>query len=189
MTGIYSKMGLGAVMLLVAVSLSAEDNLKEELELCRSIADSGGRLLCYDRIGRPPPAAAPVAAPAVVPEAAAPAVVPEAAAPAVVPEAAAPAVKSATDDAQNEEPPDDFGLPKAEDDPRNTILETIERCGEANDRRFYFYFENGQIWKYLGTKKLRIRDCNRSGRITEDEFGYALRIEGDNRSLRVKRVR
>ena len=63
------------------------------------------------------------------------------------------------------------------------------RCGEANNRRFYFYFDNGQVWKYLGRKKLRFLDCDSQATLVEDGFGFTLKLDTDEREMRVQRVK
>lgn len=83
---------------------------------------------------------------------------------------------------------DDIGLSGSEED-NKTYLVTLSSCGVASNLKFYFYFDNGQVWRYVGGKKLRYRDCSHTGKVTEDRFGYFLQIDGETRTLRIDRVK
>ena len=176
----------------------------DELQACRDYEDPAERMACYDNIDKttaPAHAAEPAPAVAPAPEAVpaieadpqpATAEVPESAArqqpqpaeaslPVEPPPAAAP-------EEQYQELTDDVGLPKS-DDSLQTIRATVARCGEASNRRFYFYFDNGQVWKYLGRKKLRFLDCDNQASLIEDGWGFKLKLDGDERPMRVQRVK
>ena len=83
---------------------------------------------------------------------------------------------------------DNVGLPKAADEYK-PIPVTVVRCGKANNRKWYFYLDNGQVWQYLGSRTLRYRNCDTPGTLREDGMGFALQMDGDEAKLRVKRVR
>lgn len=101
---------------------------------------------------------------------------------------AAPAGSEQVETLQGEDNADEFGLPD-EDISYQSVRVTIASCGEASNRIFYFNLDNGQIWKYLGNKRLRYRDCNLDATITEDSFGHSLRVDGETRKLRVIRLK
>jgi hypothetical protein len=172
----------GAVALLFTVpGHTANDCVAtEEIERCRTIADVVDRLACYDRIGRPE------TAPTHALEA------PGDSIPEPIPmdqdsqDLEFPAV--AAEDTEYGELTDDVGLPKSADDYK-PIPVTVVRCGQSNDHKWYFYFDNGQVWKYLGARTLRYRDCNTPGMLIEDGLGFALQMDADKAKLRVKRVR
>ena len=86
------------------------------------------------------------------------------------------------------EPDADFGLPEKETKYQFYNV-TVDRCGQAANRRFYFYFDNGQVWRYLGDKKLRYRNCNLTATVKEDRFGYALQFDNETRFHRIQRVK
>ena len=165
-----------AIPLLSSFPLAAQSDsvLMQQLRQCREYSDVQKRVTCYDRIGEPASVAVTPSVPANTQTAA-------------TEVAAADVPQEVERVSQDPEPTDDFGLPKSEDD-LNTIHATVVRCGEANNHRFYFYFDNGQVWKYLGGKKLRYRTCKFPATLTEDSFGFALRIDGKS-SLRVRRVK
>jgi hypothetical protein len=155
------RAGFGATLLVFAMPIAAQhaEDLMQELEQCRALDDDDKRLVCYDRIGEVP---------------------------SVVETTTAEDVRE--QDSQYGDLTDDIGLPKQADGEK-TILATISSCGLASNRIFYFYFENGQIWKYVGNKRLKYRDCNREAKIIVDRFGFALQLEGETRSLRIMRVK
>lgn len=177
MKRILSGVVAGAMLLLISFPLLAQyDSVSmEALRQCREYSDIGKRLACYDHIGEP----APIVETTTVPADAEPQ--DTAAAVAEVPQ-------ELEDDSQYRELTDDIGLPMQEGGEK-TFLATISRCGLASNRIFYFYFENGQIWKYLGHRRLKYRDCNFEAKIIEDAFGFALQIEGESRLLRIIRVK
>lgn len=136
----------------------------QDIQKCRQMPEAEMRLACYDRLGEPGAQQPTQAQPGAVHE-----------------------------DVTEQEPgyrelTEDVGLPKEIQDDQ-VILATVSRCGEANNRKFYFYFDNGQVWKYVGGRKLRIRDCSKQATLQEDRFGYTLQLDGDSRSMRVERVK
>jgi len=105
-------------------------------------------------------------------------------------------IGSSAPSANSEEPEDrekteiaeDFGLPDTDKESRIYSV-AMDRCGMAPNRFFYFYFENGQVWKYVGNKKLRYKSCPTSADINEDRYGYKLRLQGETRWHRIQRMK
>ena len=166
----------GAMLLLISLPSAAQDDSVplQEIQQCREHSSAEKRLTCYDQIGK----AAPVEEMPVV----------------LIDAEAADKATAQADSAQDLEPnvqsggpADDFGLPKSKDD-YASFRTTVSRCGEANDRRFYFYLEDGQIWKYVGNKRLRYKNCNSPATLSEDGFGFTLQMDGEP-TLRVLRVK
>lgn len=198
MASANSNIGKGALLLLFAAPLYAqsESDSMQELRQCREHEKPEIRLACYDRITVS--TAATELQPAVVEE-----VPPE-------PElqhdgameqesvgepttaAASQAVDSeevsAEPESQYAELTDDIGLPKT-GDANKPILAYVARCGEANNRKFYFYLDNGQIWQYIGGRRLRYKSCDTPATLTEDGLGFMLQMDGESRRLRVQRVK
>ena len=174
MKRVFSGALAGAMLMSLPLPAQNDSVSMEELRQCREYSDLEQRLACYDQIGKPAPV---VETPAVPADAASPAAT---AAAADVPQE----VKRVS---QHPVPSDDFGLPKSED-ALESIRATVVRCGEANDHRFYFYLDNGQVWKYLGGKYLKYKSCDSPVTLSEDSLGFKLQMDGKS-SLRVKRVR
>jgi len=164
MTGRAFWLGVISIIILPNSLLIAEDNLIEDLDRCRSISNEDARLVCFDGIGKARLNAAPQDIPPAPPEA------------------------EVTDPVEYKVLSDDVGLMVSEADPI-AFLATISDCVLAPNYQFYFYFDNGQVWRYLGNKKLRYRECNLAAKITEDRMGYSMQIDGETRSLRIERVK
>jgi hypothetical protein len=163
-----------SVFLLPAWSAAqSEGTLADDLEQCQTITHSADRLACYDRVSKPEPATTEA------------------------PQEEQHEEQNATDanttetaepDSEEGALTDDTGLPKSADDFK-PIAVTVTRCSEGHNRQFYFYFDNGQAWKYIGGKTLRYRDCDRPATLREDGLGFSLQLDGDEARLRVQRVR
>jgi len=164
MKSTFSGICASAILLFLTVPLFAQNASvsMEELHECREFAEAETRLACYDRLGSP---GAAVQAQTVVSEEA-----------------------LAEEESAYGELADDVGLPN-KDDAKKPILVTLTSCGEASNRIFYFKFENGQIWKYIGRKKLKYKNCNPNATLLEDGFGFSLQLDGEAGKLRVQRVK
>ncbi len=67
---------------------------------------------------------------------------------------------------------------------------TLVRCEERGPSdKTYFYLEGGQVWRQNGGRRLRLGDCSSEIEISQDWFGFKLRIINNNRTIRVSRVR
>ena len=163
-------------LLFIVSSLAAQDQsgVVDKIQQCGDIEDTDERLACYDRIGRsqaaemPDPGADDAGAP-------------------LVSDTPVDATPEASEAAEGQQSVDDFGLPKDADD-FGAIEATVARCGESNNRKFYFYLDNGQVWQYIGVQNPRRLDCEGPATLTEDSFGFKLHLQGKP-DLRVRRVR
>lgn len=163
----------GSVLLLAAsVYAQSDDHSKGRVEQCRKLADAEARLACYDRIGRSDPAG-------VDERESRPDAAPESDPSSTGPETEGSGYGTLTEDT---------GLTKAAA-VNKPIPVTVSRCGEATNFKFYFYLDNGQVWRYIGGGKLRLRSCDGAAFLVEDRFGYTLQLDGDSARLRVKRVK
>ena len=68
------------------------------------------------------------------------------------------------------------------------VLVKVTACRRDDRRRYYFYLENGQVWRQNDDDRLRFKDCEFNATIVRDGFGYKLQVEGQKRRTRVKRV-
>ena len=155
------------LLLTVFASSSAAQSVDtvEELKICASIADQEARLACFDELGE-----------RVLREESA---VEETTHDEVAePEAAT----ATTTDVQPL--PDELGSSKTA---RYTGLITSCKKGHYGD--WYFFFDNGQVWKEVNDRRLRFKDCNFNATITKDGFGYKMRIDGEKKTIRVRRHR
>lgn len=165
-----------------------EETITEKLDRCRDLTNAMARLGCYDRIGEPRAASQPAPKNHVDTETGLDAA-PDSEL--VRDDSASPAPKAsegAFEDTEYGELTDNIGLPKSAD-AYKPISVTIANCGKTNNRKWYFYFDNGQVWQYIGARSLRYRRCNTPAILEEDTLGFVLHMEGDTARLRVKRVR
>lgn len=69
------------------------------------------------------------------------------------------------------------------------IRATVTECRKDANRRYFFYFDNGQVWKQKDGARLSFKECNFSATITKDFFGYKMQLDGKNRHTRISRVK
>lgn len=62
-------------------------------------------------------------------------------------------------------------------------------CKQDASKKWYFYFDNGQVWKQRANARLTKRDCDFAVTLTKDSFGYKMQIEGETKQIRVGRIR
>jgi len=65
----------------------------------------------------------------------------------------------------------------------------ITSCKKGVYGDWFFIFENEQVWKDVNNRNLRFKECHFKATITNYAFGYKMRIEGSDRTIRVKRIR
>lgn len=151
---------------------------------CAEIADNAERLACYDARhqsspGTPEEAAAPSSpdstarpAPAVTP-------VPAEAVEDRGAETRAPVAASV---------PDEFGKDEPIDAPKEFIEATIVEVSKSG-LVYYLRLDNDQVWREVEDSTLRFRE-GRKVTITEGILGsYDLKMEGQNKIVKVRRVR
>lgn len=65
----------------------------------------------------------------------------------------------------------------------------VTSCKKSSDRRWFYLFENGQVWKQVDRRKRRHKDCNFNVVISKHSFGYVMRIDGQDSKIHVARRR
>jgi hypothetical protein len=143
---------------------------------CAEIEDNAERLACYDAAHQAPPS--PPAETSAPPPAGSATPAPAAAAP---PEAksAAPVAAAA---------PDEFGREEPLDAPREYIEATIVEVTTSGFIH-YLHLDNGQVWREVEDSTLRFRE-GRKVTITDGILNsYDLKMEGQNKIVKVRRVR
>lgn len=190
----------GLAVLMAAGPAAAEsDSAASAFMKCARIASDGQRLLCYDRLatelielglsarGGLPQSPAPAAAPPASGSAETPAAGVQdapAATPAATPEAAETASGSSSDY---------FGAERMEDGPGSELDRIQSRyVGEFTgwDGKTIFELENGQVWQQIGSGRLTYRATSPMITIKRAFMGsYLLKVEGRNKSVRVKRIK
>jgi hypothetical protein len=65
----------------------------------------------------------------------------------------------------------------------------VTSCKKSADRRWFYIFENGQVWKQVDRRKRRHKKCDFHVTLIEDTFGYTMTIDGQDSKIRVDRRR
>jgi hypothetical protein len=163
---------LGSAVLAASSGVRAQD--ANSMARCADIEDADARLACYDEAfgqGRSPGPAA---------------------------EAPRKAAEEAADDATSGSEPlpltDQVGAGQLDRKDRPELeVERFEgrvvECKRDSRNTWYFYFDNGQVWKQRSNTRFKKRECGFTVTISRDSFGYTMQIEGETKKLRVGRVR
>ncbi len=163
---------VGMIVLATPSLLFAQGDVSAGLEHCSTIDDATARLACYDELsGRQmPPDVAPAVVPAPPPES--------------PPEAPAQASTGSSIDELGSE-----SLSGAPEKEELAVRATVTKCQKDSRKRYFFFFENGQVWKQASDKRLYFRDCNFEVTITKDYFGYKMQRDGEKGRTRISRVK
>ena len=178
---------IAATLAFSILPVAAQDDrgLDQQLRACRAIDDDVLRLVCYDMLGKvqsqvpasvdtmdPPPTPAtpkPVEAP--------------------------PVAEPVADQVPTQEPEyapltGDVGAwsVRNANEGKRPIRAAVTRCSQNARGAYYFHFENDQIWKYKGSRRLRYKECSFDVTITRDAFGYKMQVDGEERRLRISRI-
>jgi hypothetical protein len=195
------------------LAIAATDPV-EDLKNCARMADKVERVACYEALGQrvlgeeasaatrddqklvgtqsevsEPPPARSAAKDLVVTEAA----VSEVASvdPAV---AEAAAVTVATSPPETDRMPEDLGKDDKKETKERKSAEKktyrghVQSCGQMSDNKWYFVFDNGQVWKQSSNGSYRFKQCDFDVTISKDFFSYKMKIDG-GKTLRVRRER
>ncbi len=170
---------------LAAVQLVAGAAVAETtVESCQQLTDDAERLACYDRVfraGQAVPAEPAPTAPAPVEPAPAPTVTPD-------PEPPAPAAQQQPDTVPLDDRVGRESLDRDEKPKDPDIVGHVRSCKENARGRYFFFFDNGQVWKQVDNTPIRWRECNFEVRLRKDFFGYSLQPVGEKKKVRVSRV-
>ncbi len=165
MTRVNTAIFIFVIALFTSSGVAQSADTVEEIRACAGMADQSARLACYDNLGErvlreDPAAIEPPHEEDVQPE-------------------------PVTETATIVEPlPDDLGKAK-------TVQYggLITSCKKSGSGTWYFFFDNGQVWKDVDSRRLRFKECNFSATITKDAFGYKMRIDEVDKTIRVRRNR
>lgn len=166
---------------LLAASSNAAEDPTEVLKACARQADRDTRIGCYEELGQRVLAAERLTETSQHAESVA----------VVAAEEVAPEVATEATQASANQPtlPEDLGGAQFEkqsgtDQPNRGI---VTRCQKGSNGKYYFFFDSGQVWQQVDGKRLRIKECSFEVSIAGDAFGYKMRIESLDKSVRVKR--
>jgi hypothetical protein len=169
------------MFLFATLMARADDGIFDELRSCKSIEDASARVACYDDLSDRQ-----------IPEPTAPgtSLDPSIALPSVEKSAVKPlAVEPSSNKPLADPSPEAV---RGDNDDRYetaTIRGTVTKCRQDDNKKYYFYFENGQVWKQSDRKRLKFKDCDFSVTITKDFFGSKMQQDGEDRRIRITRVK
>jgi len=159
----------------ISASIAQSADYADELKACAKMTDRDARIACYENLGKralEDESAAEKSSAEMI----------------VQPEAEAAAVPVATGTAKNTVAlPDDLGTTSFENPTQYRGL--ITSCKKGADEQWYFYFDDGQVWKQVDGRRFRYRECNFFVTITNDGLGYKMQIDADKNKIRVSRRR
>jgi len=164
-----------ACLSFAAISNAESPDPIDELKACAKTTNPDERIACFEALGKrmleaeaattamkaQPVQMAPIAAEA-----------------AVAAQASTPELK------------DDLGGERfaKETDPANAQNQgLITSCKYGRDDRWYFYFDNGQIWQQSNFGRLSFDECNFIATINKGLLGYKMKIDGRDAKIRVTR--
>ncbi len=76
---------------------------------------------------------------------------------------------------------------KVDDD--KPVRGRITSCQKNSLGDYFFFFDNGQVWKQKSDTRLRYKECDFDVTISRDFFGYKMQIEGEGKKIRIGRIR
>lgn len=157
---------LAATLLMASAKVRAQD--LSDMARCAELEDADARLACYDEVtGRNSSS---------------------------VPEPAADELEP-VDISPGRDPiplTEEFGLEQVEGKPEtdSTIVRgKVTSCQKDANDKWYFYFDNGQVWKQRSRARLGSRECDFWVTISRDTLGYKMQIEGEEKQIRIGRIR
>jgi hypothetical protein len=74
-------------------------------------------------------------------------------------------------------------------EPRESNRGLVTSCKRASDKKWFYIFENGQVWKQVDSRRRHHKDCHFYVTITKDGFGYKMLIDGTEKKIRINRRR
>jgi len=140
----------------------------EDLSRCGSIEDDAKRVACYDEISGRQSTAKDVTMEA-------------------APSSSAPAAAESEEYAPLTADVGAEGLDGADKD--KPVRGHVTSCRKDSFNDYFFYFDNGQVWKQKSDGRLYYKECDFSVTISRDFFGYKMQIDGEKGRIRISRVR
>lgn len=170
----YRAVGTGALRLgALAIMLNASADAQDAADLgsCANLEDPQARLACYDAASQGLQEAKPASPPA------------EAAPARETPESPAAADSAQPSVAVSEEQP---GPEDGKDQPLRLQLTD---CQKGPTGKWYFYFDDGQVWKQKDNDRFSTKNCNGEVAISKDFFGYKIEFQTTENKIRAARVK
>ena len=144
----------------------------EELKACAKMTDRDARFACFDNLGE-----------RVLRE--------ESTDQKPTPESATQPEAVTTATATNAQPPPevlDMSMIGDDQEPKSiSYSRVVTSCQKGVYGDWYFFFDNGQVWKYVGNRNLRFKECNFNVTVTKDFFGFKMQGDDLEKTVRIRR--
>jgi hypothetical protein len=157
-----------AAMFAVSTLALASDSETSAVSECSAIQDAAARLACYDELKPPHPAETSTPDHADVPE------------------------TNSRPVAEPKKLDDEVGresLDHKEADREVKVRGHVVQCRTNERGSYFFFFENGQMWQQKDSKRIAWKECDFEVTIDKDYFGYGMVKDGDDRRIRISRVK
>ncbi len=159
---------LGTIALTASAKVHAQDS--SDMARCAELENADARLACYDEVvNQQVPAEADESAPATEP------------------------VEQVVPSAAGEPTPlsEEIGREQlsGHDKEPERFAGQVTHCRQDAAKKWYFFFDNGQVWKHPNNSRLRYKSCSFDVTIMRDFFGYKMQVDGEERWTRISRVR
>ena len=164
-----------ACLSFAAISIAESSDPIDELKACAKRANPDERITCYEALGKRVLEA----------DEATTAKKEEHVQPPVAAEATVVVADSSTPELKDDLGGEHFAKETDPADAQNQGL--ITSCRYGRDDRWYFYFDNGQIWQQSNFGRLSFDECNFIATINKGLFGYKMKIDGRDGNIRVAR--
>lgn len=182
-------------MVMVSIRPASADagSVLEELKSCAKTADDSARIACYEALGKSVLAAeAGSAAEASV--AASDTSADDSASETGSATSEAPTQAETKADAEVDGSlPDGIGggeFARAAGIPQESYRGKVKSCKKGLDKKWFYIFEGGQIWKQSDNRKRSYKaGCDFYVTLLKDAFGYVMTVDGEDRSTRISRFR
>jgi hypothetical protein len=172
-------LSLISITILFPAWSASHDRWDNELRDCSEIEQDSARLACFDRVMR-------AAAGKGVQQQEESAEVTMEDTPVL------PAADVATDTSPTATLPEEIGLAphdRKDQGKPDEYTARVVRCSEGASGKYFFYFENGQVWQESSASRRSYDNCDFLVAITKDTFGYRMSPKGETQRIRIRRVR
>ena len=159
-------LGLSALLIFSCASANAQE--PADLERCAKLEDPQARLECYDVASQRQRVTQPPAPADVTPDAG---------------DSREPAEPAPLSDAVGEEQLD------AKEEKEGPVRGTLSDCRKGPTGKWYFYFDNGQVWEQRDSDRVHLRECDFEVTISKDFFGYKMEMPDNDNKIRIARVK
>ena len=173
--GAFGPLLILCLLMLASTASARPQQPLDELKACAKLNELDARVTCYEELGQrllAEESAATSTAPTV----------------SVSTKKAAPAAVAVTSTPQlsDELGGEEYEKKADPEDMNNQGL--ITGCKKGPDKKWQFYFENGQVWRQVDDRRLSLKtDCRMLATITKDIFGFKMEVEGLKGNIRISR--